>query len=220
MTLRRYYTDSYTRMFTAEVREAGDGWAILDATYFYPTSGGQPHDTGRLGAARVLDVSIREADQAILHRLDAAISPGLAEAEIDWPRRHDHMQQHTGQHILSQAFLRVAEAPTIGFHLGVERVSIDLGVEQLSDSRVADAVSVANEIVTGNVPVRAWFPGEEELQGLGLRKQPDVVGPIRVVAVGDFDYSACGGTHVAGTGEVGLIAVLRTERLKRGVRVE
>jgi len=224
MSLRRYYLDSYTHQFTSRIREVasveGRPAAVLEETYFYPTSGGQPHDTGWLGSARVADVLIREGDGAILHLLETAIDPEPAAARIDWPRRFDHMQQHTGQHILSQAFERVATAPTIGFHLGVDRVSIDLGSGSLSDAQIAEAESLANDIVSRNTPVRAWFPEEAELRALALRKQPEVAGPVRVVAIGDFDLSACGGTHVAAAGEVGLIAVLRTERLKRGMRVE
>jgi alanyl-tRNA synthetase len=223
MTVRRYYADSYTRTFPTNVVElataGGKPAAILDETFFYPTSGGQPHDTGRLGSTRVQNVSIRE-DGAVLHLLDAPLEPGPAEATIDWPRRFDHMQQHTGQHILSQAFIQVAEAPTIGFHLGAETVSIDLGQPGIGDAKVADALALANEVVTGNQAVRAWFPSAEELATLTLRKTPEVEGALRVVAIGHFDLSACGGTHVAQTGEIGLIEILRTERLKRGVRVE
>jgi alanyl-tRNA synthetase len=224
MTHRRYYTDSYTRRFSTRIRETtspgGTLTAILEETYFYPTSGGQPHDTGILGPARVVVVTVREEDGAILHLLDSPVEPGQVDGVIDWPRRFDHMQQHTGQHILSQAFERVAEAPTIGFHLGAERVSIDLGIPTLTDGQIAEAESLANEVVSRNDAVRAWFPTEDELRSLALRKQPDVAGPLRVVAIGDFDRSACGGTHVAATAEVGLVAVLRSERLKRGVRVE
>lgn len=223
MTDRRYYTDSYTRVFQARVTESssvgGNPAAVLDETFFYPTSGGQPHDTGRLGGAGVVDVSLRE-DGAVLHRLDAPLSPGPVEAAIDWPRRFDHMQQHTGQHILSQAFIRVADAATVGFHLGAESVSIDLAQPALKDSAVADAMALANDVVTGNRAVRAWFPPPDELATLALRKAPEVDGAFRVVAIGDFDLSACGGTHVASTGEVGLIEVLRTERMKKGVRIE
>jgi alanyl-tRNA synthetase len=224
MTVRRYYADSYTSAFTARVVEATRAGehpaARLDETFFYPTSGGQPHDTGTLAGSRVLDVTVREHDGELLHLLDAPVAPGPAESRIDWPRRFDHMQQHTGQHILSQALLRGAEAPTIGFHLGEETVSIDLGVPALGDARLADAEAMANEVVQRNAAIRAWFPAAEEIPALALRKTPDVDGPLRVVAIGDFDLSACGGTHVASTGEIGLISVLRTERLKRGVRVE
>jgi alanyl-tRNA synthetase len=224
MTVRRYYSDSYTRAFSARVVDSrnadGAPAAVLEETFFYPTSGGQPHDTGRLGPAGVIDVTVRESDGAVIHRLDAPIPEGVVDATLDWSRRFDHMQQHTGQHVLSQAFLRIADAPTIGFHLGAESVSIDLGVAALSDARVVEAEALANEVAGGNAPVRAWFPSDEELRSLALRKTPDVAGPLRVVAIGDFDLSACGGTHVAATGEIGLIAIQKTERLKRGLRIE
>ena len=224
MSMRNYYNDSYTRHFDANVVEVSGNadvpWAVLDASYFYPTSGGQPHDTGRIGSARVIDVSIRPADGAVVHTLDAPIAIGPVAATIDDERRFDHMQQHTGQHILSQAFIRVANASTIGFHLGAESVSIDLNDGRLSEARIAEAAEVANQVVSGNAAVRAWFPDATELESLPLRKVPDVDGALRVVAIGDFDYSACGGTHVACTGEVGLLSVLRVERMKRGTRIE
>lgn len=223
MTLRRYYADSYTQTFGANVVEVtaagGAPAAILDESFFYPTSGGQPHDTGRLAGATVVDVELRD-DGEVLHVLDAPVAEGPVQASLDWNRRFDHMQQHTGQHILSQAFIQVADAPTIGFHLGAETVSIDLGLPGLGEAKVADALALANGIVTGNHVVRAWFPSPDELAGLALRKTPEVDGALRVVAVGDFDLSACGGTHVAQTGEIGLIEIQRTERLKRGLRVE
>jgi len=224
VSTRRYYGDSYTWQFDANVleasRDAKAPVAILDASYFYPTSGGQPHDVGTLGAANVTDVYIRESDGAVVHVLDAPIPSGAVAASINGVRRFDHMQQHTGQHILSQAFLRVANAATIGFHLGVDTVSIDLDASALAEARIAEAADAANRIVSENVEVRSWFPEAVELESLALRKLPDVDGPVRVVAIGDFDYSACGGTHVARSGEVGLLSVLRVERMKRGTRIE
>ncbi len=220
---RRYYEDSYTWQFDANVIEAREGnapIAILDASYFYPTSGGQPHDIGTMGSANVTDVHMRESDGAVVHVLDTPLSKGAVTASIDGVRRFDHMQQHTGQHILSQAFLRVANAATIGFHLGVDTISIDLDASALPEVRIAEAAELANRLVSENVEVRSWFPDANELESLALRKMPDVDGPVRVVAIGDFDFSACGGTHVARSGEVGLLSVLRTEKMKRGTRVE
>jgi alanyl-tRNA synthetase len=223
-TTRRYYGDSYTWQFDATVveasRDANAPIAVLDATYFYPTSGGQPHDIGTLGAANVTDVYVRDSDRAVVHVLDAPIPNGPITASIDGTRRFDHMQQHTGQHILSQAFIHVANAATIGFHLGVETVSIDLDANALSEARIAEAAELANRVVSENVEVRAWFPNAAELASIALRKVPDVEGAMRVVAIGDFDFSACGGTHVARSGEVGLLSVLRVERMKRGTRIE
>jgi alanyl-tRNA synthetase len=222
-SIRRYYDDSYTWQFDATVIEASEGSApiaILDASYFYPTSGGQPHDLGTIGGANVTDVYVRETDGTVVHVLDAPVPKGVVTATIDSVRRFDHMQQHTGQHILSQAFLRVANAATIGFHLGVDTISIDLDANALPDARIAEAAELANRLVSENVEVRAWFPDASELESLALRKMPDVDGPVRVVAIGDFDFSACGGTHVARSGEVGLLSVMRTEKMKRGTRIE
>jgi alanyl-tRNA synthetase len=220
---RRYYTDSYTSVFTARVVEATTledrPAVVLDDTFFYPTSGGQPHDTGLLGGVPVFEVRLRESDGAVLHRLEGTLSEGPVQGIIDWSRRLDHMQQHTGQHILSAAFVKVAEAPTIGFHLGEEYVSIDLGVRELDETRAVEAEELANAVVRTDLQVRAWFPSADELATIPLRKTPDVEGDLRVVAIGEFDHSACGGTHVARTGEVGPIKLLRTERLSRGVRV-
>ena len=220
---RRYYTDSYTSVFTARVVESitlEDGPAVvLDETFFYPTSGGQPHDTGMLGGVPVGAVRIRESDGAVLHRLDRPLGEGPVQGIIDWSRRLDHMQQHTGQHILSAAFVKAADAPTIGFHLGDDSVSIDLGLRELDEARAAEAEELANAVVRTDLQVRAWFPSPDELATIPLRKTPDVEGDLRVVAIGEFDYSACGGTHVARTGEVGPIKLLKTEKLTRGTRV-
>jgi alanyl-tRNA synthetase len=221
---RAYYRDSYLTSFQATIVEtptvAGHPAAVLDSTYFYPSSGGQPNDLGRLDGRQVIDVRIRE-DGAIVHLLDGPALLGPTEAEIDWSRRLDHMQQHTGQHILSQAFLRIAGAPTIGFHLGRDYASIDLDLGALSDDQRERALELANQVVREDHPIRAWFPTDAELATLTLRKTPDVepgVG-LRVVAIGEFDLSACGGTHLARTGEVGLIHGLKVERLKRGSRI-
>jgi alanyl-tRNA synthetase len=220
---RRYYADSYTTRFDATVVESvtdGDRpGVVLAETFFYPTSGGQPNDEGQLGDRRVVDVTIREADGAIVHWLDGPLGPGPVAAVIDAARRADHRQQHTGQHVLSQAYLRLAGATTIGFHLGLDYVSIDLDRGGLTEEQHAEALALANEIVGRDVEVKSWFPTEAELRTISLRKTPEVDGALRVVAIGDFDLSACGGTHVARTGEIGLIHQLRSENLKRGTRV-
>ena len=223
-TSRPYYHDSYRWSFEAaalEITPQGDHHAVvLDATYFYPTSGGQPNDLGNLGGRTVADVVVREGDGAIVHLVDGPVPTGTPlVATIDGVRRLDHMQQHTGQHVLSQAFVRLLDANTIGFHLGREYVSIDLDLGQLSDEQRDAAFALAAQVVRSDVPVRAWFPTEADLATIALRKTPEVDGDLRIVAIGDFDVSACGGTHVARTGEVGLIHCLKTERLKRGVRV-
>ena len=220
---RPYYSDSYRTTFETTVIEtgviAGRPMAILAATWFYPSSGGQPHDTGILGGRQVVDVLVREEDRHVVHVLDGPIDPGPVQGRIDWARRWDHMQQHTGQHVLSQAFVNLASAPTIGFHLGTDYVSIDLKIAELPDPVREAAFGLAGDVVRANHEVRAWFPTAAELAALPLRKTPEVDGAVRIVAIGSFDVSACGGTHVRRTGEIGLIQWLWTERLKRGFRV-
>ncbi len=223
MTERLYYSDSYTHTFNARIVERlthnNQPALLLDKTFFYPTSGGQPNDRGTINQAQVIDVIARESDHAILHILDRETDSGDAACAIEWSRRFDFMQQHTGQHILSQAFIRIAHAETIGFHLG-ESLTIDLAVEKLSPDAIDQTEDLANQIVTDNAPIRSWFPSDEELQTLPLRKAPEIDGRLRIVAIGDFDFTACGGTHVAYTGEVGLIKIIKVERAKKMMRVE
>lgn len=224
ITGRLYYTDSYTTSFEARIVEQtlyqDQPAVVLDRTYFYPTSGGQPHDTGTLDGVFVVDVVIRESDGAVLHVLERPLDAERLTGAIDWPRRFDYMQHHTGQHILSQAFIRVADAATIGFHLSPDSATIDLDRPAIDSALIEQAEDLANQIVTEDRPVRAWFPSEDELARLDLRKVPEVDGRFRVVVVEDFDANACGGTHVNRTGEIGLIKVLRAERRGEGVRVE
>lgn len=224
ITERLYYTDPYTTDFTAEVIEVtrvGDALAaILNRTYFYPTSGGQPHDTGTLNGVPVTDVIVRESDGAVLHVLGGAIEPGPVVGRVEWVRRFDHMQHHTGQHVLSGAFERLAGAETVGFHMSPDSITIDLDQPALSQATLDAVEDLANQVVTEDRPVRAWFPSDDELPALNLRKVPEVEGKFRVVAVEDFDLCACGGTHVARTGEIGLIKILRTERRGDILRVE
>lgn len=227
-TQRLYYSDSYTTAFDAQCIEHttldGAPAVVLDRTYFYPTSGGQPHDTGTLNGVRVIDVTVRESDGAILHILERPLADDQIHrpihGEIDWARRFDYMQHHTGQHILSQAFVRVAEAETVGFHMSADSITIDLDTPALDTTTIERAETLANQIVFEDRPVRAWFPDGDELATLVLRKTPEVGGPLRVVEVADFDLNACGGTHVARTGAVGLIKIVRTERRGEALRVE
>ncbi len=223
-TQRLYYTDSYTTAFDARVieRTTHDNapTVVLDRSYFYPSSGGQPHDTGTLNGVRVCDVVIRDSDDAVLHALDAELPDDSVSGQIDQERRLDHMQHHTGQHVLTQAFIRVANAETVSFHLSPDSVTIDLDTSTLSAKKVAAAEDLANQIVTENRPVRTWYPTADEISTLPLRKVPDGVSKLRVIAVDDFDVTACGGTHVAHTGEIALIKVLKTERRGDITRVE
>ncbi len=226
MAERLYYQDSYLRTFSAHVvnRGASDGrpFVALDRTAFYPGGGGQPPDTGRLAGVPVLEA--REDERGdILHLLaDAAqpLMPGMElTGEIDWPRRFDHMQQHTGQHILSAAFIQATSAETVAFHLGTDYTTIDLNRTDLTAAQVDAAEALANTIVAENRPVVARFVSGEELKRLPLRRPPKVEGPIRVVQVADFDWSGCGGTHVRSTAEVGLIKVVKVERRGPEMRV-
>ena len=223
MTERLYYSDSYLLEFTATVLEhevRGNNMAvILDRTAFYPASGGQPGDTGTLGTVRVLEVE-ETASGSVLHLLDAPVSPGPVTGRIDWERRFDHMQQHSGQHVLSQAFLRSADAKTASFHLGRETSTIDIEIARPSPEQIRAAEALAAGIVFEDRPVAVINVRPEDLPGLGLRKESQRQGEIRVIDVEGFDRSPCGGTHVRRTGEIGLIAVLGWEHYKGMTRVE
>ncbi|MBA3948931.1 MAG: hypothetical protein H0X44_03190 [Acidobacteria bacterium] len=224
MTERLYYTDAYLTGFDAAVLgRADDGRRIyLDRTAFYPTSGGQPFDIGTLGAASVVDVIDTAGDAEtgeILHVLDRALPEGTAvKGAIDRARRLDHMQQHTGQHILSAAFESRHQARTVSFHLGTEMSTIDLDRE-VGPAAVAAAELGANEVVWDNRPVGVRYASEAEAAGLPLRKESKRTGTLRLVEVPDCDLSACGGTHVPATGAIGIIAITGTERFKGGLRV-
>ena len=222
MTERLYYTDAYAREFDATVLElvAVDGRraAILDRTAFYPTSGGQPFDTGTLGTARVVDVVDRD-DGVVLHIVEGDVAAGPAHGRIDWDRRFEHMQQHTGQHVLSAAFDRVCQARTESFHLGIASATIDLSRE-VSPAQMADAELAANRVVWEDRPVQVRFVDAGEAAALPLRKEPVRTGRLRIVEIAEFDLSACGGTHVARTGAIGNISIASAERFRGGTRVE
>jgi alanyl-tRNA synthetase len=222
VTVSLYYRDPYLRAFDTTVveRRAIDGQrgVVLAETAFYPTSGGQPHDTGRLDEARVTDVVVDE-DGEVVHVVADELELGPVHGEIDWARRFDHMQQHTGQHILSQAFIETCGAETVGFHMGEESSTIDLGRAPLDADQVTAAETAANRIVMEDRPIHARFVPERELPDLPLRKLPVVEGPIRIVEVEGYDWSPCGGTHVATAGQVGPVKVIRVERRKELSRV-
>lgn len=224
MTTRLYYSDSLLCRFDATITEAGilpDGRAfvVLDRTAFYPTSGGQPHDIGRLGDAAVLDVLDRDEDAAVLHVLDRALAQGVvATGEIDQARRLDHIQQHSGQHVLSAAFVHACAAPTVSFHLGADVSTIDL-MATLEADAIARAENEANRIVHEDRPVGVRYASAEEAPALPLRKEPKRGGTLRLVDIENWDLSACGGTHVSRTGSIGGIVVTGWERYKGGTRV-
>ncbi len=227
MTKRLYYDQPNLKEFNAhiiETQETEQGVSVrLDRTAFYPTSGGQPYDTGTLAGHPVLDVW-EDEQGTVWHRLELpsdmpAIPKGKVVGKINWQRRFDHTQQHTGQHLLSAGFVEVLEAPTIGFHLGSESSTIDLDLPHLNWEaafRVEDAV---NRVIWEDRPVTTRFVTQEELAQLPLRKPPQVSDHIRVVFIEGFDASACGGTHVTRTGAIGLVKITGIARYKGGTRV-
>ena len=225
MTERIYYTDPYAAEFDATVVtiEPVAGVAtrhavVLDRTAFYPTSGGQPFDTGTLGGARVVDV-VDEDDGRIVHVVEGEVPGGRVRGRIDWPRRFEHMQQHTGQHVLSAAFDRLLQVRTVSFHLGTTSSTIDLARE-VAAGEIARAELEANRIVWEDRPVTIRFADADEAAKLSLRKESKREGVLRLIDVDAFDVSACGGTHVARTGAIGIIAVAGSEKFKGGTRLE
>ena len=209
----------FDAVVTAVTHLDGRPAVALDATAFYPSSGGQPFDTGTLGEARVVDV-VESEDGEVWHLLDRELEAGgRVHGTVDRERRFDHMQQHTGQHILSAAFDRLHHARTVGFHLGALLSSLDLSVD-LPAGAIAAAEAEANRVVWEDRPVAIRFVGSEDAAALPLRKESDRSGILRLIDVEGYDLSACGGTHVARTGAVGLIAVLSAERLRGGTRLE
>lgn len=234
MTERLYYHDSFLYEFDADVLDLVSASnpdsrpaVILDRTAFYPTSGGQVFDTGWILHAnnrlRVLEV-VEQDDGQILHILENAgpIQKGTrVHGLIDVDRRRDHIQQHSGQHVLSAAFVRLFALPTVSFHMGVESCSIDLDTKTLSSAQVESAEVLANDIVMENRAVSIRFVTQEEARGLGLRKIPPVERErLRLIDVDDFDLTACGGTHVSATGAIGCILLRKTEKTRQGWRVE
>jgi alanyl-tRNA synthetase len=203
MTHRLYYADSYLRDFEAAVIERSDDSRriYLDQTAFYPTSGGQPFDVGQLGGVEVTDVV--DEGERVAHLLAAPLTGGRTRGQIDWGRRFDHMQQHTGQHLLSAVLAELAGHSTVGVHFGRESSTLDLDVGALTPDQVAKAEERANEIVVQNRPVEVSFEGR-----------------LRIVTIQSLDRSACGGTHVRATGEIGPILIRKVERIRKGVRLE
>lgn len=219
MTERLYYTDSRLTEFTARVAEVAGHRVYLDRTAFYPTSGGQQFDTGTLGGVRVTDVA--DEDERIAHVLEkpAGFSPGdTLEGKVDWTRRFDHMQQHTGQHLLSALFEELFGHRTVSVHFGDASASLDLDAASLSMERAMKVERRANEIVLEDRPIGVTF--EDSAAAIGLRKVVDRVGELRIVEIRDIDRSACGGTHVRGTAEIGPVTIRRIEKYKQSIRVE
>ena len=223
MTNRLYYSEPYRTEFDATIVGVdivdGRTHVTLDQTAFYPTSGGQPHDTGTLGGTPVVEVTDRE-DGTIAHVVLGSPRVGdVVQGAIDWARRFDHMQQHTGQHVLSAAFDRLFGVRTESFHMGTLSATIDLARE-VSRPELAKAEDEANRIVWEDRPVTIRFATADQAAKLPLRKESLRAGPLRLIDVEDFDLSACGGTHVSRTGAVGVVALGGWEKLRGGSRVE
>jgi alanyl-tRNA synthetase len=223
VTERLYYDNPDQQEFDAVVADIttrdGRSVVVLDGTAFYPTSGGQPFDTGVLGNSPVVEVSERE-DGSIEHIAEGTFTRGQqVHGRVDWTRRLDHMQQHTGQHVLSAAFDRLHGVRTESFHLGSAASTIDLAREVSADE-IVRAEAEANRVVWDDRPVSIRYASAEEAAAMPLRKESARGGRLRLIDIADYDLSACGGTHVSRTGRVGVIAVSAWERFKGGTRVE
>lgn len=225
-TERLYYQDSRLTEFDAQVidltkRDDGAVAVILDRTAFYPTGGGQPNDTGWLGEARVVDCIDAEAE-GVLHVVQGPL-PEVGETvhgRIDWLRRLDHLQQHTGQHILSAAFVRLFDAPTRSFRVLEHECEIDVALDDPTTKRIEQAVELANQVIWEGRPIQIRNVTGEEASTLPLRKEPAREGDLRVIEIDQFDLTPCGGTHASSTGDVGIIAVRSWERAKGLTRIQ
>jgi alanyl-tRNA synthetase len=226
-----YYDDAFEREFTARVLscellppDINSGittpvWrVVLDRTAFYPTSGGQPHDTGKIGDANVLDV--REEGDEIIHVVDRRPDSPDVNGCINWPRRFDHMQQHTGQHLLSAMFQERFGLPTVSFHLGEEICTIDLRGPEPSEEFLEGAERASNKIIFEDRPVNVRYGTADQLSELGVRKEVDREGILRAIEIESADLQPCGGTHVKSTGQIGLILVRRCTKVRQDWRVE
>ena len=221
MMKKLYYETPYVKTFMCTVISCVQGKqgyeTILSQTGFYPEGGGQPSDTGTLGGIRVLDV--QEKNGQIIHFLEQPIEIGsIAEGMIDWDRRFDYMQQHTGEHILSGLIHERFGYNNVGFHMGAEEVTIDFdGPVAMEEAEELELL--ANQVVFDNRPVKVLYPNEEELKTIPYRSKKELTGQVRIVEIPGADICACCGTHVERTGEVGLIKVTGIMNYKGGVRM-
>ena len=223
MTERLYYNDSFLREFDAEAAAcsaSGERWQVLlDRTAFYPTSGGQPHDLGRLNEVEVLEVLDRD-DGEVVHVVEGRIALGRVHGAIDWNRRFDHMQQHTGQHLLSAAFIEKFEFPTVSFHLGREISTIDIAAPSIVPRHLEEAERRTNEVIMQDRPIQVLYRTAEELAAQGIRKRVDREGLLRVIEIEGFDRQPCGGTHLERTGQGGMLLIRKCEKQKQNWRIE
>ncbi len=222
LTRRLYFEDAYQREFDARILDKRihkeRPALVLDATCFYPESGGQPWDKGTIDGVEVLEVV--DIDGVILHVLARDVTGPGVHGRIDWPTRFDRMQQHTGQHILSQAFFEVLRGETLGFHLGPAVSTLEIGLAAISDEAIAGVEDRANAVVWEDREIKTYFVPEERIQEVPLRRPPKKQGLLRVVEVDGFDYSACGGTHCRRSGEIGLIKTTGLEKIRGHVRFD
>ncbi len=231
MSKRLYYTDAYQTEFAAHITAVttlnGQPAVLLDQSCFYPTSGGQPHDTGWLRAGVLTDRQVTDVvvgDQGeVLHVLSEALSQEavgqVVHGVIDWARRYDHMQQHAGQHLLSQVFYQRFGFETVSVHFGDTESTLDLETADITPAQLAEAETYAAQLVYAALPIKAYFVPDTELHTIALRRPPKVRGMVRIVEIEKFDYSACGGTHCRSTAEIGPIKLTRLERRRGQVRV-
>ena len=223
MTDRLYYRDSFLTEFDARVLSSTPSGAShvvrLDRTAFYPESGGQPFDTGRLGSANVVEVSEDESGD-ILHITDSPLPEGPVRGAIDWPRRFDHMQQHSGQHLLSAIFLDLFGYQTVSFHLGREISAIDLAAPGIPPEQLVRIEQRVNEIIFEDRPLHIRLGTREELAAAGMRKEVQRDGILRAIEIEGVELQPCGGTHVSRTGQIGLMLLRKCEKQKGNWRVE
>ena len=221
-TVKLYYENAFLQDFTAVVASCGpvkDGFAVvLDRTAFYPEGGGQPADHGTLGDARVLDV--HEKDGVIVHTCDRALTPGAeVPGRIDWARRFDHMQQHSGEHIISGLLCSTFRCDNVGFHMGADVVTIDYNAP-ITWEQALEVERRANAYIWADHPIRIWYPSAEELAALPYRSKKELTGAVRITEFPGADRCACCGTHVSSSGQVGLLKLLSCQKFRDGVRLE
>jgi alanyl-tRNA synthetase len=224
VTRRLYHEDAYVRRFDATVvahaAHKGEAAIVLDQTAFYPEAGGQLGDRGVISGLAVRDT--QELDDGTIVHLVAGELPAVGarvEGELDWARRRQHMAQHTAQHLLSGTLLDRAQAPTASARLGESALTIDAARDRIPEAELAAAEDLANDLIDDDLAIRAWFPTADELASMKLRRDPKVSADIRVVAIGDFDFSPCGGTHCARTSQLGALRIIGAERYKGMTRV-
>jgi alanyl-tRNA synthetase len=225
-TRRLYYDDSYQRDFSAQVLScepeahgATPAWnVVLDCTALYPTSGGQPHDLGKLGDANVLDV--RDEGEDVVHVVDRELPLGSVNGCVDWGRRFDHMQEHTGQHLLSAMFQERYGRPTVSFHLGNDFCTIDLRGPEPTEEILEGAERAANQVISENRPINVRYGTAEQFAEMGVRKEVQRAGILRAIEIEGADLQPCGGTHVKSTAQIGIILVRDCTKMRQDWRVE